>query len=422
VRRHHYPSLLAAAALLACAAPAPAARVPAAAPTEAAWWRAYGDPQLDALMAEALAGAPGLEIAAQRLRVAAQAAPAGRPGPRLGAPDLELWARNRAALVTAASETESAQLEAAEARLLLATSLVDAYGEFWRQAASRDAAEALARNRALAADLVGSRLRDGAPMTFDLRKTLAAAAAARVALAVAETQVAAARNRLAALAGADPARGQALRPPAIAGRLRLEPGADLTAELANRRPDLLAARWRTAAAEARLRVAQATGPPHAGLSSLFAVQALGITHLVRSGSDVGQAGLGFWSPVIEGDDGPAQAERDALAAAYDQALAAALAEVAQASAAERALDTQLEQARTGLARAEAEARIARQRYEQGAVSRGALIAAEDAIIAHRSRLDGLEAQRLSADAALARAMGGAGAQSSLTETPGSVRQ
>jgi len=36
------------------------------------WWRGYGDPQLDALIAEALAGSPSLEIA--------EATAAGRPG------------------------------------------------------------------------------------------------------------------------------------------------------------------------------------------------------------------------------------------------------------------------------------------------------------------------------------------------------
>ena len=34
------------------------------------WWRSYGDPQLDALVGEALAGSPSLEIAQARLRAA----------------------------------------------------------------------------------------------------------------------------------------------------------------------------------------------------------------------------------------------------------------------------------------------------------------------------------------------------------------
>src|SRR5256885_10624270 len=61
------------------------ARLDAAAwPTEQ-WWRGYGDPQLDALIAEALAGSPSLEIAEARLRSAqAQAITAG-PRPRAAA-------------------------------------------------------------------------------------------------------------------------------------------------------------------------------------------------------------------------------------------------------------------------------------------------------------------------------------------------
>src|SRR5205823_6372017 len=54
------------------------ARLDAAAWPAEQWWRAYGDPQLDALIAAALAGSPSLEIAEARLRSAqAQAITAG---------------------------------------------------------------------------------------------------------------------------------------------------------------------------------------------------------------------------------------------------------------------------------------------------------------------------------------------------------
>src|SRR5205823_483726 len=43
------------------------ARLDAAAWPAEQWWRAYGDPQLDALIAAALAGSPSLEIAEARL-------------------------------------------------------------------------------------------------------------------------------------------------------------------------------------------------------------------------------------------------------------------------------------------------------------------------------------------------------------------
>src|ERR1700732_1830227 len=51
------------------------ARLDAAAWPADLWWHAYGDPQLDALVAEALAGSPSLGIAQARLGAA--------PGPGL---------------------------------------------------------------------------------------------------------------------------------------------------------------------------------------------------------------------------------------------------------------------------------------------------------------------------------------------------
>src|SRR2546429_445963 len=58
------------------------AKVDAAAWPAEGWWRGLGDPQLDALVDEALAGSPSLEVAQARLRAAqgdAIAAGAARP-------------------------------------------------------------------------------------------------------------------------------------------------------------------------------------------------------------------------------------------------------------------------------------------------------------------------------------------------------
>src|SRR3982074_3168138 len=61
------------------------AKLDAAAWAADQWGRGYGDPQLDALIAEALAGSPSLEIAEARLRAAqAQAIAAGAPGAAAG--------------------------------------------------------------------------------------------------------------------------------------------------------------------------------------------------------------------------------------------------------------------------------------------------------------------------------------------------
>ncbi|MEW5684641.1 MAG: TolC family protein, partial [Pseudomonadota bacterium] len=143
------------------------------------WWSAYADPQLDALMDEALAGSPDLAQAAARLRAAEAMARQSRAAtlPSLSANaegaaakqsynngippafvprgyndtgrasldlsfDLDLWGRNRAALAAAISEAEAVRMDAAEARLVLTTGLASAYADFVRLTAEHAAADA----------------------------------------------------------------------------------------------------------------------------------------------------------------------------------------------------------------------------------------------------------------------------------------
>ncbi|PKP99121.1 MAG: multidrug transporter, partial [Alphaproteobacteria bacterium HGW-Alphaproteobacteria-13] len=130
------------------------------------WWRDFGDAQLDALIAEGLAGSPDVRIAAARVRAAdalaqqAGAALLPRAGveasaggvqqsKNMGIPpafvppgiqdtghvaatfafDLDLWGRGRATLAAATSEAEAARVDAAQARLMLTTGIAGAYAD-----------------------------------------------------------------------------------------------------------------------------------------------------------------------------------------------------------------------------------------------------------------------------------------------------
>ena len=142
------------------------------------WWSAYGDPQLDALMTEALAASPDLAAASARLRTAqgyAQQAGAalapqidatasgglvqqsenngippalvpdgwektGKLGLGLSL-DLDLWGKNRAALAAARSDIDAAGFELAETRLVLTTSIAATYADLAKLYAQRDVLE-----------------------------------------------------------------------------------------------------------------------------------------------------------------------------------------------------------------------------------------------------------------------------------------
>lgn len=412
------------------------------------WWNAYADPQLDALMDEALAGAPDLAQAAARVRAAealvrqsrsttlptltanGEAAAAkqsynngippafvprgyndtGRASLDLGF-DLDLWGRNRAALAAAVSEAEAARMDAAEARLMLTTGIAAAYADFVRLTAERAAADSALRNREASADLVGKRVAEGAANPGEADQARAAAAQARQELAALDEDLAIARNRIAALAGAGPDRGRTLSPPKAQAAGGYGLPANLAADLVGRRPDLQAARLRAEAAASRIDVARAGFYPNVNLAALIGVQSLGLNNLTHSGSDIGQAGVALSLPIFDGGrrDGAyrgARAEYDGAVAAYNGVLVTALREAADAAASRRALDARLDAARDSLSAGEAAYRVARLRYEGGLTSYLTLLTAEDAVIAQRRTVAQLEARGLALDAALVRALGG----------------
>jgi NodT family efflux transporter outer membrane factor (OMF) lipoprotein len=412
------------------------------------WWAAYGDPQLDKLMDEALAGSPSLAQAAARLRAAQARADISRAAtlpsltanaqaneakqsynngiPALFVPkgyndtgrvtfdlsyDLDLWGRNRAALSAATSEAQAARMDVAEGRLVLTTAIASAYADFARISAEHEAAEASARNRSASSDLVAKQLANGAANRGEADQARAAAATSRQDLAALDEQLALARNQLAALAGAGPDRGLALVRPAATPAATFGLPQNLAADLLGRRPDLQAARLRAEAAAKRIDVAKAGFYPNLNLAVFIGVQSLGLSNLSKSGSDAGQAGLAFSLPIFEGgrlaaNYRGARGDYDAAVAVYDQTLIQALQDVADAAASQRALQARLSAAREGLEAGEAAYRVARLRYEGGLTTYLTLLTAEDTVILQRRAVAQLEARALTLDAGLVRALGG----------------
>jgi outer membrane protein TolC len=166
-----------------------------------AWWKAYADPQLDALIDEALRNSPDLKAAQARVRLAQgqlEATGAARfpsvsadssiqtvkSSINEGFPNefkplipfgyhtqtkiaasldyqLDVFGRNRAALAAATSTAEAARADEAAARLQLATAVASAYADLLRLHADRDAAVNAIQVRQSTLDLIRQRFRNG---------------------------------------------------------------------------------------------------------------------------------------------------------------------------------------------------------------------------------------------------------------------
>jgi NodT family efflux transporter outer membrane factor (OMF) lipoprotein len=413
-----------------------------------AWWKAYGDAQLDALVDEALTGSPTLAQAEARLRRAqalanqAKAAQLPSVGANAGVerakqsynngipPDfvpqgynnygnlslnfdweLDFWGKNRAAVAAATSEAKAAQADAAQARLMLATSVAAAYADLGRLYAERDVAERGVALRQETLDLVSNRVTNGLDTRGELRQAQAGPPAARADLAAVDEQIAQTRNALAALLGAGPDRGLAIVRPSIANLKPFGLPANLAADLIGRRPDVVAAKWRAEASSRRIGQAKAAFYPNINLAAAIGTQALHLDKLFDSGSDVGSVGPAISLPIFEGGRlranlRVAEADRDGAVAAYDDAVTQALRDVADVAASERALATRLSESRAALAANEDGYRIAKLRYQGGLSTYQNVLIAEQAVLTQRRVVADLDSRALALDVALVRALGG----------------
>jgi NodT family efflux transporter outer membrane factor (OMF) lipoprotein len=452
-------------ALAACAVPpklgpAPVPRAPATAASTvtlaakgevdwpvADWWQAWGDPQLNALVAEALAGNPDMAAAEARVAAADAAARQSRASlmpsltgnaslggqqlsRNLGIPpqfvppgvlesglinlqagwNLDLWGQGRAQLRAARREAEAVAVERTQTRLFLAASVAAAYADFGaaldRLAVTREAVAI--RQQTL--DLTASRVTAGLDNDGARAQAATRLALAQSDLVAAASQVTAARRRLALLVGAGPDRGLSLTPPSIKP---LPPGLPdgVSIALVARRPDIVAARLRAEGAGAREVAAGRAFLPNLTLNATIGQQSLGFDRLLEGNSLYAQFGPAFSLPILDGgrraaEARSARAARVAAVAAHDATLLRALNEVADAAGAVTALDLQRDAVTQALAEAMRARNVAALRYDAGLSNQLLVLTADDAVVTARRTLADVNAFRLAADVALVRALGG----------------
>lgn len=416
-------------------------------PTEQ-WWQAYGDPQLAALIDEALRESPDMSMAAARLRRAEALGATAKSalGPQLSANgsvsseklsynniiakeftpkgwneygrfsldlgwELDFWGRNRAALAAASSQTEAAQAELADARLNLAAAVAGNYAEFARLFAVRDTVLRAVEVRRRSVSLFDERFRSGLETRGTLSEAQARLASVEGELLALDEEIALQRNRLAALVGAGPDRGRALDRPQVDLAQGFGLPEALAADLLGRRPDVIAARLMAEAQSHRIAQAKAAFYPNVNLSAFIGVQALGLDMLSKSGSDIGGIGPAISLPLFS--SGRLEGQLRATAASYDEAVAIynrtvtqALQDVADAALSRKALESRLRKGQEAVDSASVSHRVATDRYAGGLASYLEVLYAEDGLLSAQRTLATLQSRAFSLDVALKRALGG----------------
>ncbi|ASK36454.1 multidrug transporter [Alcanivorax sp. N3-2A] len=422
------------------------------------WWTRFGDHQLDELMIEALAHSPSMAQASARVREAISRTQVARSTlyPSLGANaaaskqklsynyifpktavprgwndmgevtldfswELDFWGKNRDALKAATSEAQAVEADAAAARLLLTTTLANAYVQLQYLYHYRDITTETLRNRQESAHLVQRRAAEGLNAQADIEESEVRLNTAEAALAESNEWIQLAKNGIAALLGKGPDRALDITQPSLSIRRPIGVPASLDANLLGRIPEVVAARWRVEAAAKRVGVARSEFYPNVNLTAFIGFQSLGLNNLTSSGSDVGAIGPAINLPIFKGGSlranyRGARAEYDFAVASYDQALTQALHETADALQSLTAVADRSVATSSALAHSKTSYRLTKERYQGGLANYLTVLTAEDALLQARLADAAIHARGYSLDVALVKALGGGFESPSTFET------
>ncbi|WP_170112680.1 efflux transporter outer membrane subunit [Sphingomonas fennica] len=409
------------------------------------WWRDFGDPQLDQLIAEGIANSPLMAEAEARVALARAQAISARAAllPRVdtlgavqdtrisqnielptsggwswlgsallsGSFEIDFWGKNRAALRVATSQTRAAQADIAAARLMLTVQIASAYADFARLEANRSLAAAALRTRTEARDLVAVRIRAGTAPAQAMDQAESGVQSATAQLRSVDEAIMLVRHMIAALAGSGPDRGDRIASPALIHRRSPDLPNDLPLELVGRKPELVAARWRAEAAAQQIHEARTAYYPNVNLLGVFGVVSLGLDRLFTDGSQLGTVGPAVSVPVFEGGRlaagyRGARAEYDLAVASYREVLLQSLKDAADAVTSLKALPNEAQAADAAEAKAQNAYALTKLRYEGGLADFDAVLISENALIAARDEATMLRLRGFQLDITLARALGG----------------
>jgi NodT family efflux transporter outer membrane factor (OMF) lipoprotein len=410
-----------------------------------AWWKAFGDPQLDALIDQALAGSPTLQIALARMREAQAQLSVSRaatypqitldgqeqrthfssnyiiPPPFGGTMrwygqvqanlswSLDLFGKQAAEVDAARSSSEAAALDAEAARLALAGSVTHAYISLDRAYLLADVADETVKQREGVLRLTAGRVNSGLDSKASDEQAKALLAIAKEdsirAKAVRELAV----HQIAALVGRGADAYNISRPKLDRSALALP--AMLPADLLARRADIAAAEARIDAATAGRHAAHQAFYPDINLVGAAGFAAIGLSTLFSGGS--GQYGIGpaIHLPIFDAGElrakyAGATAQLDEAVASYNQSVVAAVKQTADAITDLQSLEGQAAQQGEALRASNASFDLATRRYRSGLSPQLNVLSAEDVLIQAKRQDASISADLLSARVSLLMALGG----------------
>ncbi|MFC5435376.1 efflux transporter outer membrane subunit [Rhodanobacter umsongensis] len=411
------------------------------------WWRQYGDRQLDDLMDRAMQQSPDLALARSRVQNADQSARLAAaqlglsingsaqvsrtrmsehgliPSKFLGFTwynqadlgvqlqyDFDWWGKKRATVEAALDQAHAAEAQRSAAALAIQYAVADTYFGWQADQARLQLTDQLLATQQQLAHIAELRVQQGIDLPDEAQKARAQLAGVREMRAALDGSAKIRRVALASLLGVTPAQLPELKAqplPAVERGVPPHAGLDLVA----RRPDIAASRWQVEAALKQTDAARAEFFPDVSISALAGLSSIDMGKLLTPGSRTFALTPALHLPIFNGGAlqagyGISKAQLDAAVAQYNSTVLTAAREVAtqalgaeQVAARQHEQRAQLEADRQLLANAQARAR-------QGVRDARESLGAKAEWLQQRDAAAQLQAQALSTELALIKALGG----------------
>jgi NodT family efflux transporter outer membrane factor (OMF) lipoprotein len=410
------------------------------------WWEAFGDPQLDALIAQVDVSNQTIAAAEAQVRISSALAdqsraswwpqltgsvsrteskPSSTTGPIIGnvtnkriidslplnaSWEADLWGRIRRLVESGDATTKASAGDLINARLSAQATLAQDYFQLRALESQAKLLDETVAAYAKTLELTKNRYTMGVAARADVAQAEAQLSSTRAQALDLGVQRAQLEHAVAVLVG-KPAPGFSLAAGTLAGAPPPVPATGLPAELLERRPDIAAAERRVEAANAQIGVAKA---------AFFPTATLGATY----GYQTAAPALWFKHPSLFWSVGPALAftlfdggRRDAVSAqavaSYDQTVAnyrgivlQAFADVEDNLAALRILEAEAAVQDDAVKSAQQSLDITVNQYKAGIVTYIQVVVAQTAALQAQTTALGIRSRRMAASVLLVKALGG----------------
>jgi len=417
------------------------------------WWRDYHNPQLNALVEQALKDSPSIAVVQQRVELAkarikmqeASGGPqldfgadverqkmsaegvmgpfalddpaAGTTGPWYtsgtyglqGSYELDLWGKNRAEIQSALGASQAKQAELAEARLMVSSAVVELFWDIQTYMALHQTLLDLREQEAIIAKTDQQLYAQGVRSSVDDTSTKIRMAKIDEKIDVSKGRLQLLQTSLQAMLGLkSPAVD--LKPVALPPvRESLPPR--LGYELLARRPDLQAAHWVIESSLSAVDAAHAAFYPSINLMGFLQYDALHMSDLFRSSAQQMGVIAGLTLPVF--DSGRLNANLDIVRtssnlsiASYNKAVVDAVTDVVKSASQVQTLSTENAHQQAVVKGSQHLWELTRQRFAVGILSGADVAKAKLPLLQEQATKIQLQGQWVSADIRLTRALGG----------------